>query len=708
MTAKPESELEKLRALLKAQAKKKTSATEKTETSAKKPRRDKDKSSPPRNNSKKEESSKKRRGKRRYSSDSEDHGGERNHKSESRQESVDAGSDAEGKKKSSDKRSKRRKRSGLKDRSSIREKDVDRRKRRRESSQSRDRVERDRGPKTNGRRDIKSRRERNSKYSTSQDGKEKADKSEVKDALAAAFGSGDKASPPVDSSEASKIRKQRLERLKKWKQKTEGRGPGSRSRSHLVLSSRTNGSSSKKKRSDSEDDRDKKKRRRDDSLEAGSRKKRRSRRQSRSRSRSAIWGKSRRESENRTKNVPSARKRGTSVTPPAPPKRDPVVDIDDFDSESSPLPSDMAFETWDHVRSGCRNVNKCYTHCNQISEGVYGVVHRAKDKETGEVVALKKIKYWKSVSGFPISSLREMSLLLDLDHPNIIRVKEIVTNTERTAHYMVMDYAENDIQYLMQVRKIRFTLPQAKCLFAQLLVAVQYLRSKWILHRDLKTSNLLLTKDGILKVCDLGMARHFGEPRKPLTALVVTLWYRAPEVLLGEEKYGPELDWWACGCVLIEFLTGRVLFPGKGEMNQLDRIFAVLGTPTKEEWPKYSTFPHVTRFGDKWKNMPNTLKRKFQAGKPLVQGGPVFSKTCQDLMASMLRWNPANRMNPADALEHDWFKEEPLKCEPSGIPDFGDQSLTEQRTELRPPGQSPKPSSPQAQSTSLAPGAKSD
>jgi len=194
------------------------------------------------------------------------------------------------------------------------------------------------------------------------------------------------------------------------------------------------------------------------------------------------------------------------------------------DSElSSPIPTEMRFENWDLSTMGCRNVNKCYTHCNQISEGVYGVVHRAKDKETGELVALKKIKYWKSMSGFPVSSMREITLLMSLDHPNIIKFKEVVTNAKKSAIYMVMDYAENDIQYLMQVRKIRWTLPQSKCIFHQLLSAIGYLQSKWILHRDLKTSNLLLTKDGILKVCDLGMAREYGYPRKPFTNLVVTL-----------------------------------------------------------------------------------------------------------------------------------------------------------------------------------------
>merc|ERR1719320_364422 len=139
----------------------------------------------------------------------------------------------------------------------------------------------------------------------------------------------------------------------------------------------------------------------------------------------------------------------SSTAPPATVERD-----EEFNSDSelsSPMPTEMRFENWELSTMGCRNVNRCYTHCNQISEGVYGVVHRAKDKETGKLVALKKIKYWKSLSGFPLSSLREITLLLSLDHINIIKVKEIVTNSDKTAVYMVMDYAENDIQYLIKL-----------------------------------------------------------------------------------------------------------------------------------------------------------------------------------------------------------------------------------------------------------------
>lgn len=341
---------------------------------------------------------------------------------------------------------------------------------------------------------------------------------------------------------------------------------------------------------------------------------------------------------------------------------------------NEPVPPEMSYSCWDHYSMGCRVVSRVYAHCNQISEGVYGVVHRARCKETQTVVALKKIKYYKSVSGFPLTSLREIQLLLELsqfNHPNIVRVREVVTNSTGTDIYMAMEYAENDLQNLMQNRQVMFTLPQVKCLFKQLLTAVAFLQKKWIIHRDLKTSNLLLTKNGVLKVCDLGMARKFGSPVKPMTNLVVTLWYRAPELLFGAETYGSEVDDWSLGCILVELLTSRVLFPGKGEMNQINRIFKLLGSPSEEDWPEYSSLPHVQRH--KFPKIVGSIDENFTIGRPILEGGPALTEKCLDLIKKLLTYNPANRITSEEALSHPFFEEAPLACDPSEIPEYQPQ-----------------------------------
>lgn len=182
----------------------------------------------------------------------------------------------------------------------------------------------------------------------------------------------------------------------------------------------------------------------------------------------------------------------------------------------------------------CRSVEH-YEKLNRISEGTYGVVYRARDRETGGICALKKVKLEKERDGFPLTSVREINVLLSLAHPNIVNVSEVVVGSSLDAVFMVMEYADHDLKSVMDRRmKQAFSTAEVKCLMAQLLAGVAYLHENWVLHRDLKTSNILYTNTGVLKICDFGLARQYGSPLKPYTHLVVTLWYRAPELLLGE------------------------------------------------------------------------------------------------------------------------------------------------------------------------------
>ncbi len=223
---------------------------------------------------------------------------------------------------------------------------------------------------------------------------------------------------------------------------------------------------------------------------------------------------------------------------------------------------------------GCRNVEN-YEWLNRIEEGTYGVVYRAKDKRTEQIVALKKLKMEKEKEGFPITSLREINMLLKAKHPNIVHVREIVVGSNMDKIYIVMDYVEHDLKSLMETMKQPFLEGEVKTLTVQLLRAVHHLHDNWILHRDLKASNLLLSHKGILKVGDFGLAREYGSPLKPYTPVVVTLWYRAPELLLGVKEYSTAVDMWSVGCIFAEFLLHKPLFQGKSEIDQLNQIFKV-------------------------------------------------------------------------------------------------------------------------------------
>ena len=226
---------------------------------------------------------------------------------------------------------------------------------------------------------------------------------------------------------------------------------------------------------------------------------------------------------------------------------------------------------------GCRSVLE-FKCLNRIEEGTYGVVYRAKDKRTHEIVALKRLKMEREKEGFPITSLREINTLLISQHPNVVTVREIVVGSNMDQIFIVMDFVHHDLKSLMETMRKKnqvFLTGEIKCLMIQLLRAINHLHDNWILHRDLKASNLLLSHNGILKVGDFGLAREYGSPLKPYTSVVVTLWYRAPELLLGIKEYSTFIDVWSIGCIFGELLLMEPLFPGKSEVDELNRIFKV-------------------------------------------------------------------------------------------------------------------------------------
>ncbi|CAL8106091.1 unnamed protein product [Calicophoron daubneyi] len=309
---------------------------------------------------------------------------------------------------------------------------------------------------------------------------------------------------------------------------------------------------------------------------------------------------------------------------------------------------------------GCRSVEE-FECLNRIEEGTYGVVYRARDKKTAEIVALKRLKMEKERDGFPITSLREINTLMKAQHENIVTVREIVVGSNMDKIYLVMDYVEHDLKSLMEVMNGPFSVGEVKCLMVQLLRAVRHLHDNWILHRDLKTSNLLLSHQGILKVGDFGLAREYGSPLKHYTEVVVTLWYRAPELLLGTKQYTCPIDLWSVGCIFAEFLLQRPLFPGKGEMDELNIIFRDLGTPTERIWPGVSHLPGMKKCA--FTDYPyNQLRRRFTEKQISDQGF--------DLLNSFLTYCPDRRITAEKALTHAYFNERPRAIHPSMFPSW--------------------------------------
>lgn len=227
---------------------------------------------------------------------------------------------------------------------------------------------------------------------------------------------------------------------------------------------------------------------------------------------------------------------------------------------------------------GCRFIDS-FTCLRKVDEGSYGVVYKAQDNQTGAIVAVKKIKLESQNEGFPITSLREINAMMAFDHPNIVKVKEVVFGRTLDKIFVIMEYVDYELKSLLENKKFTLSHGQVKYIMKELLLAVNYMHSHWTLHRDIKTSNILIDREGRLKVGDLGLSRSFADPLKPYTHMVVTMWYRAPELLLGSRVYSTGVDLWSVGCVFAELLLREPLFAGRNEQDQVERILKLLGVP---------------------------------------------------------------------------------------------------------------------------------
>ncbi|XP_030893061.1 cyclin-dependent kinase 3 isoform X1 [Leptonychotes weddellii] len=278
----------------------------------------------------------------------------------------------------------------------------------------------------------------------------------------------------------------------------------------------------------------------------------------------------------------------------------------------------------------------------KIGEGTYGVVYKAKNKETGQLVALKKIRLDLETEGVPSTAIREISLLKELKHPNIVRLLDVV-HSERKL-YLVFEFLSQDLKkYMDSAAASELPLRLVKSYLYQLLQGVNFCHSHRVIHRDLKPQNLLINELGAIKLADFGLARAFGVPLRTYTHEVVTLWYRAPEILLGSKFYSTAVDVWSIGCIFAEMVTRRALFPGDSEIDQLFRIFRTLGTPSEATWPGVTQLPDYKGSFPKWTR------------KGLEEIVPSLEPEGKDLLMQLLQYDPSRRISAKAALVHPYF-----------------------------------------------------
>ncbi|PCH41018.1 Pkinase-domain-containing protein [Wolfiporia cocos MD-104 SS10] len=298
-----------------------------------------------------------------------------------------------------------------------------------------------------------------------------------------------------------------------------------------------------------------------------------------------------------------------------------------------------------------------YDCLNQVGEGTFGQVWKARNSKDGRFVALKKIRMEAERDGFPVTAMREIKLLQSLRHDNVVQLYEMMVSNGSV--FMVFEYMDHDLTGVLSQTQFSFTDAHLKSFCRQMLAGLAYLHHKGVIHRDIKGSNILINNRGELKLGDFGLARFYQKRRRSdYTNRVITLWYRPPELLFGTTVYGPEVDMWSAGCIMLELFTKKPVFQGNDEIHQLDVIYRILGTPVVEHWPGMTSLPWYELVKPR-EAIPNHFRQLFE--KWLSPAG-------LDLAERLLTYDPAQRVAAAQALEAAYFnQEQPTPAAPANL-----------------------------------------
>ncbi|XP_077981972.1 cyclin-dependent kinase 17-like isoform X2 [Glandiceps talaboti] len=283
-----------------------------------------------------------------------------------------------------------------------------------------------------------------------------------------------------------------------------------------------------------------------------------------------------------------------------------------------------------------------YTKLDKLGEGTYATVFKGKSKLTDNLVALKEIRL-EHEEGAPCTAIREVSLLKDLKHANIVTLHDIV-HTEKSLT-LVFEYLEKDLKQYMDDCGNIMSMNNVMIFLFQLLRGLAYCHKRRVLHRDLKPQNLLINEKGELKLADFGLARAKSVPTKTYSNEVVTLWYRPPDVLLGSTEYSTHIDMWGVGCIFYEMAAGRPLFPGSTVEDELHLIWKVLGTPCEDTWSGISLHEEFQSY-----NFP-----QYQP-EPLINHAPRLDADALNLLSLLLKFEGKMRVSAKEAVKHSFFQ----------------------------------------------------
>ncbi|XP_076029347.1 cyclin-dependent kinase 20-like [Oratosquilla oratoria] len=299
-----------------------------------------------------------------------------------------------------------------------------------------------------------------------------------------------------------------------------------------------------------------------------------------------------------------------------------------------------------------------YTVVGRIGEGAHGIVVRARHNLTGQMVALKKVPLRRLEQGMPITALREIKALQEVNSSHVVRLLDVFG--EGAGFVLVFELMLGDLGEMIRDASRPLTQPQIKSYMTMLLSGVAYLHQHHIMHRDLKPANLLISETGQLKIADLGLCRVFCQTEKHkrlYSHQVATRWYRAPELLYGARRYDEGVDLWAVGCIFGDLLNNSPVFPGESDIDQLCVVLQTLGTPSERNWPGLT-------------QLPDYKKITFPKSKavPLELVLPDASPDALDLIKKFLIYSSEKRIRADKALLHTYFFTPPLAASLEEMP----------------------------------------
>uniref|UniRef100_A0A0N5AU07 Protein kinase domain-containing protein n=1 Tax=Syphacia muris TaxID=451379 RepID=A0A0N5AU07_9BILA len=296
-----------------------------------------------------------------------------------------------------------------------------------------------------------------------------------------------------------------------------------------------------------------------------------------------------------------------------------------------------------------------YRKLEKVGEGgTYGVVYKGRNMQTGRLVAMKKMRLEEEDEGVPATALREIALLRQLRHPNIVDLEQVIMQEAKI--YLIFEYLTMDLKKYLDSfpDDVYMDLKLQKSYLYQILQGVCFCHQRRILHRDLKPQNLLIDGNGAIKLADFGLARAIAIPVRVYThEVIVTLWYRAPEILLGTQLYSMPVDMWSIGCIFAEMATKKPLFQGDSEIDQLFHIFitfratwilVILSTPTEDTWDGVSSLQNFKANFPQWPtNLLDNVVHDYMTPDAI------------DLLQQMLIFDPAKRISAKRSLLHEYF-----------------------------------------------------